>query len=83
MDLHGRIRQATDAGASLESIDGEILSPAVGLSGERRAALWLYAWHLSKDGSPLDEPRERRSSPHRRGGERRLSSVPLPATRRG
>jgi len=84
MDLHGRIRQATDAGTCLESIDAEILSPAVGLSEERRAALWLYAWHLAKDGSLLDVPEERRSSPHRGGGGRRQSSVSVAAEpRRG
>jgi hypothetical protein len=51
MNFRGRIRQAIRAGRSVESIDGEILGPAVGLSEEHRAALWLYAWHLSKAGA--------------------------------
>ena len=45
-DLRSRIRQAIEVGMGVEGIDADILSRAVGLSDERRAALWLYAWHL-------------------------------------
>jgi hypothetical protein len=47
VNLRGRIRQWMEAGSSVESVEAEILASARGLSEEDRAALWLYAWHLS------------------------------------
>lgn len=75
MNLRSRIRQAIEVGMSVESIDVEILSRAAGLSEEDRAALWLYAWHLSKDGTALEDARAPHGPGARQGEGRRLGSV--------
>lgn len=78
-DLRSRIRQAIEVGMGVEGIDADILSRAVGLSDERRAALWLYAWHLDKDRARLADE----SSSHRPGREARRRSLVAPLSHGG
>jgi hypothetical protein len=75
MDLRGRIRHAIEAGKSVEAIDAGILSSAGGLSDDRRAALWLYAWHLSREWAAQGGTRKRRLSASSDEGIRRLESA--------
>jgi hypothetical protein len=40
-----------DAGSDLQEIDDELITPAVGLSDDERAALWLFAWSRRESGA--------------------------------
>lgn len=47
-DLHAQIERRVAAGAGVEAIEAELAARARALSDEHRAALWLYAWHVSR-----------------------------------
>jgi hypothetical protein len=56
MDLRDLIARRIEAGESPDRVDAELLASLPALSDERRAALWLYAWHLreASSGGALD-----------------------------
>ena len=45
--LQERIAALMGSGLSLDQVEQEVIDPAH-ISGERKAALWLYAWSVSQ-----------------------------------
>lgn len=54
-DLRSAVAARAAAGASLGELDRDVVAPA-SLDEERRAALWLFAWHCAGDGAGAHAP---------------------------
>jgi hypothetical protein len=72
--LQERIAAMMMSGVPLETIESEVIDTS-GLSSERKAALWLYAWSFMEG---TGQHAEERSSPRVRSGSKSRNDLRLP-----